>query len=177
MPGLTGRCTMIKGLDLTICGSGGGTSALPAAHVRIAECTGQPGGMVDLVSGTAGGHLTLVKTPKGGIGEFVTGAGGGILNTVSNGVATYTVGTGVFTAGCTGGLAQFVGLPIMLNQCYTKFSYKNQMPSRSYEVLLRRPNGPIKRVIIDEVFSAQEARQTAASMYGLHVIDCYPTYK
>tara|TARA_A100001388_G_scaffold25834_1_gene16671 strand:- start:7931 stop:10393 length:2463 start_codon:yes stop_codon:yes gene_type:complete len=115
MPGLTGRCTMIKGLDLTICGSGGGTSALPAAHVRIAECTGQPGGMVDLVSGTAGGHLTLVKTPKGGIGEFVTGAGGGILNTVSNGVATYTVGTGVFTAGCTGGLAQFVGLPIMLN--------------------------------------------------------------
>jgi len=115
IPGLTGRCTMIKGLDLTICGSGAGTSPLPAAHVRIAECTGQPGGMVDLVTGTGGGHLTLVKTPKGGIGEFVTGAGGAILNTVNNGAMAYTVGTGVYTAGCTGGLAQFVGLPIMLN--------------------------------------------------------------
>jgi len=51
------------------------------------------------------------------------------------------------------------------------------MPSRKYEVLLRRPNGPIKRVIIDEVFSASEARTTAASMYGLPIIDCYPTYK
>ena len=115
IPGLTGRCTLMKGLDLTICGSGAGTSPLPAAHVRIAECTGQPGGMVDLVTGTGGGHLTLVKTPKGGIGEFVTGAGGAILNTVNNGAMAYTVGTGVYTAGCTGGLAQFVGLPIMLN--------------------------------------------------------------
>ncbi len=114
MPGLTGRCTLIKGMDLTITSSGAGTSALPSSHIRIAECT-TPGGMVDVVTGSTGGHLTVVKTPAGGIGEFVQGAGGAIVNAVKTGSAAYIVGTGQFVAGNTGGLAQFVGLPIMLN--------------------------------------------------------------
>ena len=45
----------------------------------------------------------------------VAAAGGAIMNNVTNGVATYNVGTGVYTAGCGGGPAQFYGLPILLN--------------------------------------------------------------
>ena len=59
---MTGRLTMIKGPDITICGTGLGTSPLPAAHIRITECATVPGGIVDVVNGTAGGNwqwLTL----------------------------------------------------------------------------------------------------------------------
>mgnify|MGYP001302970534 CR=1 FL=1 len=48
------------------------------------------------------------------------------------------------------------------------------MQGRKYEVLMRRPSGPHKRVIVEDCYTIQEARQRAASMYGLEVIDAYP---
>ena len=62
IPALTGRLTLIKGPDITICGTGLGTSPLPAAHIRITECATIPGGIVDMVNGSAGGHVTMVNT-------------------------------------------------------------------------------------------------------------------
>jgi hypothetical protein len=112
---MTGRLTMIKGPDITICGTGVGTSPLPAAHVRITECATVPGGIVDIVNGTAGGHCTLVNTASGGIGEFVQGATGAIINNVTTGIASYNVGTGIMTIGTSTGPTQVYGLPLLLN--------------------------------------------------------------
>ena len=114
LPGITGVVNIVKGPTLSINGTGLGTSPMPAAQINIIEST-TPGGIVDIINGSAGGRLTMVNTAKGGIGEFVNAAGGAIMNNVTNGVATYNVGTGVFTAGCGGGPAQFYGLPILLN--------------------------------------------------------------
>lgn len=112
---MTGRLTMIKGPDITICGTGLGTSPLPAAHIRITECATVPGGIVDVVNGTAGGNVAMVNTASGGIGEFVNGAAGAIVNNVTTGFASYNVGTGVMTAGCSVGPTQIYGLPLLLN--------------------------------------------------------------
>ena len=114
LPAITGQVNLIKGPQITINGTGIGPSPMPAAQINICECT-VPGGIIDVVNGSMGGRLSLVNTGKGGIGEFVTAAGGAIMNNVTNGVATYNVNTGVFTAGCGAGPAQFYGLPILLN--------------------------------------------------------------
>lgn len=42
--------------------------------------------------------------------------------------------------------------------------------SSRYEVLLRRPGGINKTVIIDDCRSEQEARETANAMYGMEVL-------
>ena len=115
IPALTGRLTLIKGPDITICGTGLGTSPLPAAHIRITECATIPGGIVDMVNGSAGGHVTMVNTAAGGIGEFVNGGAGAIVNNVTTGVASYNVGSGIMTVGCLGGPTQVYGLPLLLN--------------------------------------------------------------
>lgn len=114
LPGITGVVNIVKGPTLSINGTGLGTNPMPAAQINVIEAT-TPGGIVDIINGTTGGRLTMVNTGKGGIGEFVNAAGGAIMNNVTNGVATYNVGTGVYTAGCGGGPAQFYGLPILLN--------------------------------------------------------------
>ena len=112
---MTGRLTMIKGPDITICGTGIGTSPLPAAHIRITECKTIPGGIVDIVNGTSGGHVTMVNTAAGGIGEFCNGGQGAIVNQVTTGLASYSVGTGIMTVGCSVGPTQVYGLPLLLN--------------------------------------------------------------
>ena len=118
LPAITGRVSIIKGPDITICGSGFGTSPMPAAHIRIAETGPVGGGMLDSVStatGGVGGHVTLNTIPGGVIAELNMGPGGSIVNQVLVGQARYNVLTGKFVAGCTGGPTQIVGLPIFLN--------------------------------------------------------------
>ena len=115
LPGITGRLTMMKGPDLTLCAEGVGTNPLPATQIRMSVGASMPSGMVDVVAGTTGGHATLVAAPGGGIGEFVTGAGGAIVNQVTSGVISYGVGTGIAAFGCGVGPTQIYGLPLLLN--------------------------------------------------------------
>lgn len=114
IPAITGVVNLVKGPTISINATGVGPSPMPAAQINICECT-VPGGIIDVVNGKMGGRLTLVNTKAGGIGEFNTAKGGAIMNQVENGVAVYNVNTGVFTAGCGAGPAQFYGLPILLN--------------------------------------------------------------
>ena len=115
LPAITGRLSIIKGPDITICGTGIGLSPMPAAHIRIAETGAKGGGMLDTVVGAKGGHMTVVTAAKGVIGELAAGPGGGIVNVVPVGQARYNVGAGKMVVGTAGGPTQIIGLPIFLN--------------------------------------------------------------
>ena len=115
LPAITGRLSIIKGPDITICGTGIGLSPMPAAHIRIAETGLKGGGMLDTVVGAKGGHMTVVTAAKGVIGELAAGPGGGIVNVVPVGQARYNVGAGKMVVGTAGGPTQIIGLPIFLN--------------------------------------------------------------
>lgn len=115
LPAITGRMSLIKGADVVLTSEGTTGSVIPAMQVRMTNGIAQPCGIVDVVTGTTGGHGTLVTTANGGIGEFVTGGGGAIMNQVTSGVASYGVGTGIMSLGCSVGPTQIYGLPLLLN--------------------------------------------------------------
>ena len=116
MPVITGQFSIVKGsiVDVTMDAPFPGVS--PPAHVRLSLGTTMPTAMADIVTGaTPGGHMTLVASPTGGIGEVVTAAKGAIINQVTSGIASYGVGVGFSAFGTGLGACQIYGLPVMLN--------------------------------------------------------------
>ena len=116
MPVVTGQFSIVKGsivdvtMDLPFPGSA------PPAQVRMAIGSSMPAAMADIVTGTSsGGHMTLVASPTGGIGEVVTSGSGAIINQVTTGVISHGVGVGFAAFGCALGPTQIYGLPVMLN--------------------------------------------------------------
>lgn len=87
----------------------------PPIQLRISYANTKVGGMADIVLGTTGAHMTLVKAAAGGIAELVEGGAGAIINHVNTGLASYGVSTGFMATGCQAGPHQVYGLPLLLN--------------------------------------------------------------
>jgi len=87
----------------------------PPIQLRISYANTKVGGMADIILGTTGAHMTLVKAAAGGIAELVEGGAGAIINHVNTGLASYGVSTGFMATGCQAGPHQVYGLPLLLN--------------------------------------------------------------
>ncbi len=109
-----GQFTFVGGPIYDVTQSFGASLSAPG-QVRVILGGTIPGGFLDMVNGTTGAHMTIVNTASGGIIEACTGASGAIVNSVQNGLAAYSVATGLYAAGCNKGPAQLFGLPLLLN--------------------------------------------------------------
>ena len=87
----------------------------PPIQMRISYANSKVGGMADIILGTTGEHITLVKAAAAGIAELVEGGAGAIINHVNTGLASYGVSTGFMATGCQAGPHQVYGLPLLLN--------------------------------------------------------------
>lgn len=116
MPVVTGQFSIVKGSIVDVAMDLPFPGAAPPAQVRMCVGSSRPAAMADIVTGTsAGGHMTMVATPTGGIGEVVTAGSGAIINQVTTGVISHGVGVGFAAFGCALGPTQIYGLPVMLN--------------------------------------------------------------
>ena len=116
MPVITGQYSIVKGSIVDVTMDLPFPGASPPAQVRLSLGQSMPTAMADIVTGaSAGGHMTLVASPTGGIGEVVTAGKGAIINQCTSGIISYGVGVGFSAFGTALGATQIYGLPVMLN--------------------------------------------------------------